>query len=607
MPHGRILWPGIDCQQGEYTYRHGRTPTPAVLTVPIGSRPAPVGNLIFTDDEGTVPLLDCRLDSYGFDFATGTMRLAILDRRWRWETGAISGNYNLRDAHDEIDPRYKRSLRELAALCFEQMGERAYSLGTLPAGGGTLGFGEYPAVNWDAKNPAEALEELIGQLDYHICLSPFTNVPSLVKRGEGGNLPTNISFQNLSPAVDLPEAPSLIIIAGDVAEFDVRVRLRPMAKEINGRYVPLDQVSYAPKTGWSQTAPPTFPNIPFLDLLPHDPPFTNQQAQNAWIHQIAKESVFRAYQVDLGLAASVDPKMGRVEIPGYGPVYEQAEIEIKPYRTSTVLAPDGYYYNTPAEVNGVFVRDKQMTVGNPDRDEFGNSLNSEKVNSGFRISNGIPADPFNNMVFFDEFMYKRLAGNKIAPADLVLFCAVTVRNSANLVPIRYVYGQPTGTPIPAGAVIVKRSDLKLKVRGFYKPTNADVVGQAPNYELVDTITNKSQLDELARAYALAAVAYYQPVPSGEGLYPGIVRIEPDGSLQEITWRVSTTAPPSTTVSQNRRHNFRLPSREIVKLRSTVTPHVLGEQEQLQERVKMSQRSDIKDLDPRLGRRGYGYG
>ncbi len=84
-----------------------------------------------------------------------------MDYRWAWVFGAIDGRYNQIRAN-EIVPKTKKTPRELAKLCFEQMGVSRFKVEALPDD-------LFPEINWKEANPAQALEDLCAQHGCVIC------------------------------------------------------------------------------------------------------------------------------------------------------------------------------------------------------------------------------------------------------------------------------------------------------------------------------------------------------------------------------------------------------------------------------------------------------
>src|SRR5690348_6882168 len=125
---GLASFPGItQLVQASFTLSHGITPSVATLVLaPQAELPARGGTLSFTFGSVRLDFPDCRIDacSYRRDLSGLTWSLTVLDRRWKWAFGHVSGNYNRLRADGTIDPATEKSPRELAQLCLEAMGER---------------------------------------------------------------------------------------------------------------------------------------------------------------------------------------------------------------------------------------------------------------------------------------------------------------------------------------------------------------------------------------------------------------------------------------------------------------------------------------------------
>src|SRR5579862_1093188 len=163
--HGVALWPGVvSVLSCTYTTSHGTTPGCAVLTI----LPQPIsgiqmqGTLKITDGTGLIILQGCRVDGIraNEDGDGVTWTLEIVDRRWRWrELGQISGCYNQRDPRGQLLPWTLKSVKDLISLCLTAMGESDFELNLPTAATSTDAI--YPAVDWNAVNPAYALMQLV--------------------------------------------------------------------------------------------------------------------------------------------------------------------------------------------------------------------------------------------------------------------------------------------------------------------------------------------------------------------------------------------------------------------------------------------------------------
>ena len=170
------------------TYTGGPEPSVfTIRTVPHLDHLESHSSLTFGEDGvGYLSLRDCLLERpYLND--DRTWDLPILDRRWKWRFGEISGSYNVR----RPDKTYKREKtpQELAALCLEAMGEQRdrWDVSRLP------NFAR-PEILWKVDNPASMLDELVSQLGCTWTLDYFSDQVVIWPLGEG---------------VDLPEGPTI--------------------------------------------------------------------------------------------------------------------------------------------------------------------------------------------------------------------------------------------------------------------------------------------------------------------------------------------------------------------------------------------------------------
>ena len=111
-------WPGViavaECRG---TVSHGISPASFVLvTYPQEKAPDEFGNLVIGDGARKITLKDCKVDAISGTASSGgqTWTLSILDRRWKWAGGKISGRYNQQDKRGKFIPWTIRSPEELA-------------------------------------------------------------------------------------------------------------------------------------------------------------------------------------------------------------------------------------------------------------------------------------------------------------------------------------------------------------------------------------------------------------------------------------------------------------------------------------------------------------
>ncbi|MDB5306212.1 MAG: hypothetical protein JWO38_414 [Gemmataceae bacterium] len=265
------FWPGIagvlSCQG---TIGHGISPSTFVLTtVPqVAVAPAAFGDLMISDGSRSVGIRGARLArTTGRTGPDGQyVILEIEDRRWRWRSvyggfGAIDGQYNNLDTNKKLIPWQIRSPYELAKLCFDALAEPNNVI-DLPKGlsrsdGADLyryltegeNFAQSfanPPVDWTRTPPAEALARLCDYFGRRVVYQPQADRFLVTPLGVGSPLPGGY-LEVDSPGVTIPVIPAGVGVAGAPVRFQTRFLLEAVGKEWDGKFVPINQLTYAPK------------------------------------------------------------------------------------------------------------------------------------------------------------------------------------------------------------------------------------------------------------------------------------------------------------------------------------------------------------------------
>lgn len=302
-----VYWPGVP-RVAEFTYTcsHGITPgTWQIVTFPSEVEPdvtpGAVGVLYVSDGFRSVALRNCKVDRVdgrlGEDGTTYT--ITGFDRRWLWRNqwgglGGIRGHYNQLDRRGKLVPWSIRSPDELARLCLREMGERNFLVQLppgLPRAAGAnldrfLRLGEFfpqtnsnPEANWDRTPPAEALAWLAELFGCRIVYQPVTDRVLVVPLGFGRGVLPDYPYEVITPNVDDPETPQAVASRGAPVRIQARFPLEPVAEEWDGSYVPIDQVSYAPKVGADK---PQKTTISFSGPNPADVPGPTIEVTITW-------------------------------------------------------------------------------------------------------------------------------------------------------------------------------------------------------------------------------------------------------------------------------------------------------------------------------------
>lgn len=223
-----ISFPGIESVQSVVaTDRHGITPSFFVLNVlPQASIPAQLGDLAIGSGANVRIWRDCLVDAgtATFDQNGFITSLAIMDRRWRWQYGSVSGAYNVRDRagnlisaeDEEDDPQgnpYVDTERTPQALCeilLRAMGETDFDIDDVPQD-------VRPEVEWDRDNPASELARLCDIIGCGIVLQPDNRVAIRVL-GQGQDFPPGLVDSD-APTFDPPEIPTTIEVISEPTQY----------------------------------------------------------------------------------------------------------------------------------------------------------------------------------------------------------------------------------------------------------------------------------------------------------------------------------------------------------------------------------------------------
>ena len=414
--HGTATYPGaVRISSASIRLGHGISPSVAQLTVaPQETLPAETGTLRFQSGDVVIEFVDCRLD---FGTVTRTRkgricRVSVLDRRWRWQFGEISGNYNVRrddaslaDGGDgAIDT--ERTPRELVRLCLEAMGETDFDLDDLPNDA-------RPSVEWDHVTPAAALAALCDELGCRVVLG-LDNRVALRRTGQGAELPFDkATVVDDAPAINLLARPGKLAVVGAPSRFQVDFRLEAVGLTRDGTESP-----DAP--GAHRRA-----ELPARGRLESGGPAVHDPGRGRVAAHWRRRSVFRYYRIRTPL-----------DVPGYegkrGSRVDRRE-QILPIEDEQVVTiqENGQRANRPAMIYGVWhvptggVANSVAALLPPEAPGAGGGL----LPYGAEYRGRYRIDRARGIVIFDEPVYRNThpsatgsSGHEvtIGPAELVL-------------------------------------------------------------------------------------------------------------------------------------------------------------------------------------------
>jgi hypothetical protein len=522
MPHpaATVSFPGIASAAiigADYTLGHGITPGVCNLRVVLGANiRADVGELVFRFDDVKLAFPDCALKSGSLKLGRSghVWTLQILDRRWKWEFGSISGQYNVRDDDGKLDPRLpQKTPQELARLLLEAMNETGYDVSALPNE-------PRPEVSWNAANPAKELAELCESLGCRVVLGTDNKV-SIRRTGAGRELPDGGLAMNSGVGIERTIAPDELWIMFGPSVFQSKLRLEAVGEETDGSILPIDKLSYRPDEGWLGGAENA-----------KDETFTRDGKELSTV-ELAERTVFRMYRVKEQLTGGLDvPRLkDSPRITGI----EQYVLDDR--LLEGVTDPVGIKHTRPAYVAGVWYDELA--------DEEGNTKPGTVYPHGFTL------DAERRLVLFNRPVFKVDAAFDHHAADLHLGTSYQLRTS------------------PGGRLSRKFRRRRL---GEGKHGTGPRVEHHPElfyaftvqYEDVSrirrTVTNLEALVREADDYLDALARQYREIDrTSDVQYAGLVDISPDGAIHQVSWRVGDGQPATTRASRNTEANFYVPS------------------------------------------------
>jgi hypothetical protein len=295
---------------------------------------------------------------------------------------------------------------------------------------------------------------------------------------------------------------------------------------------------------WQYSGPPQFANVRATNRL------TYTDAVN-----LARESVFRCYALT-NFAGDGSPG---IPVPGLGRTLRREQIvlqdtqvqQVVPQpgdatlidpvtgRPATVNFYNGYSRDVPAAVYGAVAKYLNSTVW-----YLGRQVNTKPADQVF-----VPfsVDPLRFMITFAGCVYQFQSGGYFA-ANLILQTGCQARDPVNNQVLTFVKTIPLGTGAGTNPRMYHHEDVQV-----------GVIGQ---YDAVDTLIGSQVLetDPLIRAdaYLAAHLKEYQVSGGNTVEYNGILPIDLDSGIQQVTWSVGD-AGAATTASINTEHDIWVPN------------------------------------------------
>lgn len=529
---GICTFPGINyVRSARYTRGLGIVPDSAMLEiVPQTQSIQPEGALIFDFDGTGVAIPECRVDfgSVKSSASGHVVRLRILDKRWKWKFGYISGRYNIKikDPNGGLTQINKtgteKTVRELASLCLDEMGETLYDVSVLPDD-------LYPSVNWVYENPAYELQRLCNAVGCDVCLQ-LDNSVRIVQLGVGNPLPNSGSIRVQSSGINAPEAPSRIAVVCAPTVFARSFPLEAVVQDDDGVIRKLEDSLNKPTQGTGED---------WRFYLPG----SRAILQANLLSYRVENSVYKWYRIETpDSVAGYDGEINSLE--QLLPLIDESP------ETYEVTEPDGTVTQRrqPSAITGSWSREKSAG-GFYD-------MGSGPYTGRYSLSKP------EGIVRFDEAVYRLKTGQTgdpenpevdyigTEPANFSMFAKFNIKDSETNQHERHVYEYE----IPGSAS--ETEGLVVRVPELWKEVQAD------------GSSNEQQLDLELMKIAEAVAAQYTNAPFANRVYNGLIPINPDGAIRQVGWQVDHIEGASTWASLNAETDVSV--RSILERRRMVT-------------------------------------
>lgn len=250
-PQGIMSFPGLTdyILSVQFSLQHGISPSIGTVTcapvpprqiVENGTLDIRYGNDRLTFPECKIDKIDAYRNEDGFE----RWAVSILDRRWKWKfAGVVNGHWNERKGERLVGQKLAkptvRSVKQLAEICLDAMGEERYDTSQ-------LFFDIFPEVRWEFTNAAQALASLCDQFGFRVVLT-INNTVAICKVGVGKQLPNTGDEVQISKTLDPPEKPAQIIFAGSPDRYQYDLELEPVLRDFDNGWKHINDLSYAPR------------------------------------------------------------------------------------------------------------------------------------------------------------------------------------------------------------------------------------------------------------------------------------------------------------------------------------------------------------------------
>lgn len=519
-PQGLATFPGLtDFLSVSGTLAHGIAPSIFTWTAPPHTNfVAQVGDLEFSFSNRRVRFRDCAVTHASLSKGRGgnIWTLMLMDRRWKWAFGEISGRYNVRKIDDSIDPLTEKTPQQLAKIFLEAMGEQGANVAKLPNAA-------RPEMVFDAANPAQMLQELCDGQGCRIVLG-LDNRVRIWPIGEGPPLPEGETAINLGYGFKRDVRPDKLKVIGGPVQIQAKFELEAVGLETDGRVLPIDQLSYKPAGGWESQFADSFTDVTAT---------YQRDGKELDARDLALESVYRWYRVKQFSAGNLKiPGLPKEQLASIDDVLlGDSLIETSAVVIQTAAGEETVLKPRPPIVEGVFWK--------KDGGPFENTL------AGTTYINQFSVDAELKLVVFDESVTKvdLDASSEESAAELYLTIAFTTRKPKTGGTVNFTHERELpGKKLKTGARLLQHPEITRTIVNRYTGNN-----------VLNSEDNLADVQKEAKHYLDAAAGEYDLEASNDVQYAGLELIEPSGAIEQVSFAVGTGGC-YTRASRNAEHD-----------------------------------------------------
>jgi hypothetical protein len=563
MSLGYITWKGIDQHmEVQLTVTHGLEPCKITINTPPFADIETGGTLSLRQGNNVINFFDCRadlVDVYEDGEGLEMWTITILDRRWRWKFGQISGYYNVR-VENIIRDGTEKHIKDLMKLCLEAMGEKNFDLSTVPTN-------VFPEVEWNYTLPAEALARLADLIGYRIVFQVHRNRVAILKAGVGRRLKQE-NATDYAATFDPPELPSALRFVGSRILWEMHLPLEAVAEDVDHKIKLLDDetLSYRPPKGWGKYDP-SFSNVIY------DKKVSLVTGETSLRH-FAMANVFRKYRVmpkqRSGLGSTVRSLIlrhpgGKVEAKTLDQLLPLLQTRLATYEVGIDRTTQKARRAKPAVIWGQFDpgdathelnaedKDIRSSSGGPNWLPDGSPPKSLVYHDGWNLDVETGIITFDRPVFSVKssyVSYRRADGSTYlqyepvyTPATLWLRTSFGCRNDKTRAWTAWEIEQKIDPRSRTKPLYLHHDDVPLSLL-------IGANGAVQTVQIANKDASEAGYRKASKFYINEAVKTLQIRDPVAVTYPFLRKEELDGAIMQVTWMITANGA-FTKVSRNR--------------------------------------------------------